>query len=287
MVDSVSSMTCPRCYKQMLTIQEPDIKVEKCSGCAGIFWDEGELNVLATGMAGNIEFCSIDQDDHADEFPIISCPRCAERQMDKINLLAFSDLVFDFCRNCKGYFLDAGEIDQMNRILKELTSSRTEEEIREEIDGYLVRLDVRNNPNAAGRLVYLLASVYFRQPLGLGFRLFNEGWAAKLAKAFNIYPGQDFQTGNGLFDSEFIVQIVDIEKAHRLLSTEVQDNILKFANGPGGIFTIPGKISIYDTHITYSEGPYGNDLDYSHIPGSARPVLHSILEIAKLMETNL
>jgi Zn-finger nucleic acid-binding protein len=50
----------------METVKEPDITVDRCAACGGIFLDKNELNVLATGMSGDIEYCSIDKDTHAD-----------------------------------------------------------------------------------------------------------------------------------------------------------------------------------------------------------------------------
>ena len=49
-------LTCPRCKSVMHKIEEPDITVDRCSECGGTFLDKGELDVLATGMSGEIEF---------------------------------------------------------------------------------------------------------------------------------------------------------------------------------------------------------------------------------------
>ena len=53
-------LTCPGCKSPMETVNEADIKVDRCAHCGGVFLDKDELNVLATGMSGNIEYCSID-----------------------------------------------------------------------------------------------------------------------------------------------------------------------------------------------------------------------------------
>ena len=118
-----------------------DITTEVCPKCGGVFLDKGELNILATGIKGDIELCSIDNDFHEDRFQQRSCPKCEAQQMTKVNLLRLSDLIFDYCWKCEGFFLDMGEIQAMNRELKSLTPNKSAEEYRAIHSNHLVRID--------------------------------------------------------------------------------------------------------------------------------------------------
>ena len=42
--------------------------------------------------------------------------------MGKVDLLAFSDLIFDFCPSCEGFYFDAREIEAMNKELRKCNS---------------------------------------------------------------------------------------------------------------------------------------------------------------------
>ena len=126
-------LSCPRCKSEMLKIEDPDITIDRCSECGGTFLDKGELDVLATGMAGEIEVCSVDPAERTDEHAYRDCPRamCEGDEMRKINLLIYTDIIFDYCEKCGGFFLDKGEIKDMNKELVQLTKEKKAEDFRE------------------------------------------------------------------------------------------------------------------------------------------------------------
>jgi hypothetical protein len=39
-------MRCPKCGEQMSEVQMADIRVDKCGGCNGMYFDSGELEIL-------------------------------------------------------------------------------------------------------------------------------------------------------------------------------------------------------------------------------------------------
>ncbi|MDH4184401.1 MAG: zf-TFIIB domain-containing protein [Nitrospinota bacterium] len=41
-------MRCPKCGMQLVEIEYKDIKVDKCTGCGGIWLDPGELEMIAS-----------------------------------------------------------------------------------------------------------------------------------------------------------------------------------------------------------------------------------------------
>jgi uncharacterized protein with PIN domain len=49
------NMRCPKCGMELIEIDYKEIKVDKCSGCAGIWLDAGELEAVAKLEKGGLD----------------------------------------------------------------------------------------------------------------------------------------------------------------------------------------------------------------------------------------
>jgi len=279
----------------MKKVKEPDITVDRCSECGGTFLDKGELDILATGMAGKIEFCSIDEKEQDDKHPIRTCPKpaCQNNRMRKIDLLVYSDTIFDYCEKCGGFFLDKGEIEQMNVELENINQDKTAEEFRDYIDNNLVRftkisgaMSIAFGPLAAGAQAvdYLRISVFFQKPLELGLRIYSEKWTDKFIKAIGLFKKQDLTIGNDDIDKKFIIQADEKEKAIALLARpEIQQQLLSFQNKRFKMFVKPGTLEIVDKRVVYTEGPYTGELKYD-VRKDPIGIVKTMLDLAKSFE---
>ncbi|OVE76398.1 hypothetical protein BVX98_06170 [bacterium F11] len=267
-------LTCPSCQSKMEKKKEPDITVDRCPSCNGTWLDKGELNVLATGMSGNIEFNSIDEEQHKDKFKIRQCPKCPSQKLRKVDLLIYSDTIFDYCEKCGGFFLDKGEIQNMNLELADINKDKKPEEYRGTINEHLVRLDKINDVGLAAMpggiatyaqgIAYLRISVYFKNPLGLGLRIYSEKWTDKFSKLVGMFNRQDIQIGNEKMDSKFIIQGTEPAKVKILLSKpDVQKGILDFVSQGLKIYNKPGTLEIVDKRVVYAEGPCAETAGYN------------------------
>lgn len=293
----MESMKCPGCGTDMETKHEADLTSDKCKSCGGIFLDKGELNDLAIGMSGDIEFCSIDNDSHKDKFPNRMCPRCENQDFRKINLLRLSDLVFDYCPKCEGLYLDKNELELMNKELRILSGDGVNDEIREYIDDYLLRVDVIEgatliaNPKLAGEIsgvetTTFRVSLYYKKPLGIGLRITKELWSKKLLKAFGLYKAQDIEVGNSKIDQSFIIQGHDMARIKHLLSSKaLQDELLQFVSLKPKIHLMPGSLEILDSCLVYTEGPYTGKSSVN-IRESSKIVIEKLQNIAQKIETS-
>ena len=54
MASASRPMTCPRCGSGMSEVSVGHVKVDRCTGCGGVFLDRGELEVLAHAKSGGI-----------------------------------------------------------------------------------------------------------------------------------------------------------------------------------------------------------------------------------------
>jgi Zn-finger nucleic acid-binding protein len=51
---SSSGIKCPRCGAAMAEVVVEHVKVDRCTGCGGIFLDRGELEVLTHARSGGL-----------------------------------------------------------------------------------------------------------------------------------------------------------------------------------------------------------------------------------------
>ena len=272
-----------------------DITTEVCPKCGGVFLDKGELNILATGIKGDIELCSIDNDFHEDRFQQRSCPKCESQQMTKVNLLRLSDLIFDYCWKCEGFFLDMGEIQEMNRELKSLTPNKRAEEYRATHSKHLVRIDqttdVVNATNVGGivgisKLAfagYIRVSVFFSKEMPPSIRVFQEVWPMRLAKSLGLFWGQDIKTGDEHFDAIFRVQGQDAKAIARHLDDEARKLLLQFATGRRSIYSLTGSLEITSSGVAYIEGPY-TPHGMDDIIERSMPLINELVEISAKIE---
>ncbi len=297
-------LQCPKCQSDMDRIREPDIEIDKCPDCGGKFLDPGELNALVTAMAGDIEFCSLDNLDHfdgEDKHPWRNCPKpeCLGHRMRKIDLLAYSDTIFDHCDKCGGFFLDQGELADTNLELEALTKHKSHDEYRGRIDGRLVRLDILADAllkSCAGGLPLpfvtgavaadcLRLSVYFEKPLAANLHVSSEKWMGRFLKSIGLLNRQDIEIGHAEFDAAFIVKGDDPEKIRRIFSdAALRDELLQFRAKKFRMQTRPGTLEIMDRRIVYTEGPYAEGTRYD-VEADPAGIVRWMVRLAALMES--
>ena len=87
--------------------------------------DQGELKKIAEPITGDIEFCTVagESFDHPDKFKEISCPKCKDTQMKKVDFNIYTDIILDYCESCEGFWLDGGEYSRINDEIRHLNES--------------------------------------------------------------------------------------------------------------------------------------------------------------------
>jgi len=275
----------------MRYVREPDIATDTCEACGGLFLDCGELNVLATGISGDIELCSIDEGVYLDAHPQRSCPKCPDQLMRKENLLQFSDILFDHCPQCDGFFLDHNEPGLMNAELAKLSDTGAPEELREYRSGHLVRVDRLTDVSIAGPAGLMVAQVFFiritvflESRLALGLRISPEKWTAKLAKALGLYQGRDIESGYPEIDRAYLISCNASANAIKLFeSKRLRSALESFVRDAKPILSVKGRLEVLDSGIVYTEGPY-TGTPPKNIPEASSQILNGLLEIAKSLE---
>lgn len=288
---SAAAMACPGCGARMKRDCEPDISVDKCLRCRGVFLDRGELNVLATGAAGDIEYSPVDAPLYAERFPVRDCPKCAGSRMRKVRLLRIPDLVFDLCPECSGFYLDRGECEAMNAALREQTPDAAAQEFRGERAGRLVRIDrvdevVEVLVEDIERMVgssHVGISVYFRAPLAADLRILEHKWTTLLARLFGLVTAQRIRTGNEAFDRVFTVHSASRKEALDVLTPGFLALMAVFADERPSVFGLPGEVTVSRVAIGYREGPYPPETTTGMVERS-REVVDRLIGLAGLID---
>jgi len=205
--------------------------------------------------------------------------------MNKVGLLIYSDIVFDHCDSCGGFFLDKGEIEEMNERLLRVAGS-SQHESREYIDDYLVRKDRLNTVgvgmgDAISNVVSLRISIYFKNPFDSDFRVFSEKWTDKVSKALGLFKQQDIIIGNSEFDSKFIVQGIEESLIQKIFSNSIiQKKLIDLVASKLKMFDKTGTIEILNNRIVYTEGPY-KDTGSIDFEGKSAEMVEKLLQITK------
>ncbi len=293
-----TALTCAGCGKPMSEEADADMTFHKCKNCGGVFLDKGELNELETGMAGDIEYNTVDQknvkETNRDKFPARNCPRCVSQKMEKKALLVYSNIIFDYCSKCGGFYLDKGEVEQMNAHLESLTKSKRPEKFRGEINNHLVHLELVEGEDLRAvlgglavipeEICVLKISIYFKKPLNLGLRIHSEKWTERFMDLIGASHKKTIATGDKKFDSLYLVQGTNEDQIKSLLSG-VKNELIDIHQNRPKIFSKSGTIEILDNKVVYSEGPYSGEVTYDVQQDSAG-VVKRLLRLATLFDKN-
>ncbi len=101
-------MNCPKCKSGMRQLAVGDMLLDRCRNCYGLWLDDGELNTLKkiqnTGSIdlGIPEGVELEAPSH-----LLRCSKCRCRLNTKRSYLEY-----ETCPQCRGIFLDAGELSK-------------------------------------------------------------------------------------------------------------------------------------------------------------------------------
>lgn len=115
-------MKCPRCNTVEMEVQtrgdgDGKVEVDHCSSCKGLWLDAKELADLDDNFFVDVEEIEFKEVAPTDEDSSIGCPRCdGAPALGKVRPVNLGDVVLDRCSVCKGFWLDAGELEKMAEI---------------------------------------------------------------------------------------------------------------------------------------------------------------------------
>jgi len=121
-------MDCPKCVGKLEEVKfsgKKSLVVYRCFGCGGMWFDKGELFLaikeeLYDIRKPEVEEEPIEDDELKQEVDLDKkegiCPRCVgEKKMLKMSSPRHKNITIDYCENCEGIWLDAGEFNKIIR----------------------------------------------------------------------------------------------------------------------------------------------------------------------------
>ncbi len=104
-------MKCPRCESALIVVEYNDVELDWCPKCEGLWFDSGEMELVAAQMGNPSASASLARPAITAEKKL-KCPECG-KTMEKRLLGDFAPVVADVCPRCNGLWLDHGELEQV------------------------------------------------------------------------------------------------------------------------------------------------------------------------------
>lgn len=103
-------MNCPKCPDvSMVAYNSPaGVELDLCPSCRGIWLDEGEM--LHFISDADKQLAALNQGIGAGTQTTFTCTKCQGGPLVKGNLAGYDGLELEFCPDCRGFFLDEGEM---------------------------------------------------------------------------------------------------------------------------------------------------------------------------------
>jgi Zn-finger nucleic acid-binding protein len=103
-------MKCPACKNPLVVVERESIEVDWCAACHGVWFDAGELEILAEKAGKRLAPDAIGESAATQEAQR-RCPRC-RRKMEKVAPRGDRTLTLDRCLQ-HGLWFDAGELERL------------------------------------------------------------------------------------------------------------------------------------------------------------------------------
>lgn len=118
---SEGALPCPSCENMLALIEfdtTPPMRVERCHGCCGMFFNPGELQALLDEKTNTLVWLDTVQIQqiatdfgHNHEVVYRKCPMCEER-MSHVNFAGHSGVILDRC-GVDGLWIEGGELRRL------------------------------------------------------------------------------------------------------------------------------------------------------------------------------
>jgi hypothetical protein len=120
-------MNCPVCDLLLIVVERDSIEVDYCIQCHGLWFDEGEIELLGEKAGVSIDLAVLEgQAPSASSERYLRCPRCSKK-MRKADLYGDGQLlIMDFCPSRHGLWFDRGETGTFVRRAERMQNRATE-----------------------------------------------------------------------------------------------------------------------------------------------------------------
>lgn len=105
--------TCPHCQSEIPDFEMDGVALSFCSGCKGLWLDKSDLAAYLGGEQG---LPNLPSSLKLAQPTRLSCARCPSQTLVEIPFKVGASLRVDWCPQCQGVWLDAGELEVARRL---------------------------------------------------------------------------------------------------------------------------------------------------------------------------
>ena len=114
------NLGCVKCTSILDKAEIEDVEVDACPKCGGLWLDEGEIEKISAKMASEVDRLRELLRVKGGTPPVPSeiqnaCPSCTTTMRE----VKVGEIHVDYCPECKGIFLDRGELEQALSLVKD------------------------------------------------------------------------------------------------------------------------------------------------------------------------
>jgi len=125
--------TCPKCSEELRSDTVATIQVDQCPKCKGLWFEDQELRLAKDYTDRDLAWMDFEIWKHPERFHVdpqhLKCPACRD-ELVAIRYDATKETV-DYCKACRGVWLDKGEFQRIIQVLsKQLTQMTATEYLR-------------------------------------------------------------------------------------------------------------------------------------------------------------
>jgi Zn-finger nucleic acid-binding protein len=102
-------MDCPVCKVPLIAVEREQVEVDYCISCRGLWFDQGELAILAEKLQTPINIEALFGREATTSEKPRNCPRCGKK-MQKNELAASTRVITDHCPASEGIWFDSSEL---------------------------------------------------------------------------------------------------------------------------------------------------------------------------------
>ena len=114
-------MNCPACKGVVVIVEYERIELDYCTNCSGVWFDGGELDLLAERLSLDEETLSLHEIWQLPDAKVSEkarrCPICGKK-MRKVYVGHEPKVLLDICPRRDGIWFDSGEVSQVLAQLK-------------------------------------------------------------------------------------------------------------------------------------------------------------------------
>ncbi len=105
-------MNCPKCQSTTHEMTIEGVVLDFCPSCKGMWFDKDEMAFM-TELPDDIPNVSeVQKEARKTDY---DCPRCGNK-LEEMKFVQVQDLLIDRCPQCKGIWLDDGELPKLEAI---------------------------------------------------------------------------------------------------------------------------------------------------------------------------